>query len=372
MPRPDDSAGAIIRPRRVTTPGEGEGGGAPPPEQGTVPAGPSGTPIVTVGGGISGPVTPPVVPVSPVVPIPPAPAPKPPEPTPEVGPPAAGAPPFDWWLAMPVGDRADLVRQIETLQASTGALETALALARNTILDLQTRLDEVGATAGQRGEPGPQGVPGPPGDPGPPGPAGPAGPPGRDGSAFAETPEYRNIQSRLQITAARDTDQDRAIQATASRLDGVASTVAGVRQAIDSVVASATGVMTVPGPPGPVGATGPRGDTGPIGPQGPQGPQGPPGPSLPEGQINDAIATYVRVHPATAGPAGPPGASGAAGPPGPAGPPPTDDQVRGVVASFFSGLSDLLSDPVEYIWSVILKGIRARFNALFDAVTSEE
>ena len=272
---------------------------------------------------------------------------------------------------MPVGDKADLIRQIESLQGSTGNLETALALARNTILDLQTRLDAVGASVGQPGPQGEPGPPGPPGEPGPPGADGPRGPAGRDGSAFTETSEYRNIQARLNITASRDTDQDRAIQATAARLDSVASTVAGVRQAIDSVVASATGVMTVPGPPGPVGATGPRGDTGPMGPTGPAGPQGPPGPSLPEGQINDAIATYVRVHPATAGPAGPAGAPGPAGAAGPPGPPPTDDQIRGVVEAFFSGVSDFLSEPTEYIWSIILKGVRSRFNALFDAVTSE-
>ena len=368
MARPEDSAGAVLRPRRVTTPGEGEAGGVPP-TPGTVPTGPSGTPIVTVGGGISGVPAPPTpVPVSPAVPIPPAPAPAP-APAPEVmGPPAEVMGPPDWWEAMPVSDRADLVRQLETLQAANGQLETALALARNTILDLQIRLDDVAATAGQVGPPGPQGAPGPPGERGPEGPAGPAGRDGRDGAEFSKTPDYANIISRLNVTASRDTDQDRAIQATAVRLDSVAGTVAGVRQALESVAGSIGGVMTIAGPPGPPGAKGDRGEAGPMGPAGPQGPQGRPGPAIASDQLVPAVEEALRGVTIPTGPAGPQGPAGSPGPAGPAGPPPSEDQIRGVVEKVFAGVSVFLSDPAEYIWQVILKGIGKRLGALFDAI----
>jgi hypothetical protein len=43
-----------------------------------------------------------------------------------------------------------------------------------------------------------------------------------------------------------------------------------------------------------------------------------------------------------------------------------------VVETVFAGLPGFLSEPAEYIWQVILQGIRARFEALFEAVTAEE
>ena len=357
-----------IRPRRDVIP---EGGTPPvvPETTGTVPTGPSGTPIVTVGGGIEGkpaPETP--APVSPVVPIPPAPAPAP-APAPEVqGPPAEVMGPPDWWDAMPVSSRDDLIRQIEALQSNTGSLETQLAQARNTIASLQVQINGVSAQVAEPGPPGPQGEPGPRGPQGLQGPPGPAGRDGASGSLFTTTPEYANIVSRLNVTAGRDTDQDRAIQASATRIDALNQVVTGVRQALDTIASSVGGVMTIPGPPGPAGPKGDRGERGDVGPTGPAGPRGPAGPSVPPDQLVPAVTEALRGVTIPTGPAGPPGSPGPQGPAGPAGPPPSEDQIRGVVATFFAGVSDFLSNPTEYIWNVILKGIGSRLGALFDAV----
>lgn len=372
MARPDDITPppAPIQPRRVTVGEPGEGGGTQP-GTGTVPTGPSGTPIVTVGGGISGtpaPSTP--APVSPVTPVPPAPP--PPSPTPSAPTPAPVIGPVDWWDAMPVGDRADLIRQIEALQSNTGRLETALALAGNRIAELDAALASVSAGVGQPGPPGPEGPPGPAGEPGPPGRDGATGPAGRDGSAFTATSQYNDIISRLQLTAQRDTDQDRAIASTATRLEGVASTVAGVRSAIETVTASVAGVMTVPGPPGPAGPTGPKGDRGDTGPVGPAGPQGPTGNVISPETLTIEVQRALRSVQLPAGPAGPPGAPGASGPPGPPGPAPTADDIRTALETISTGVSDFLSNPREYIWNTILAGVRARLSALFDAATAEE
>jgi len=42
------------------------------------------------------------------------------------------------------------------------------------------------------------------------------------------------------------------------------------------------------------------------------------------------------------------------------------------VATLFAGLSTFIANPTDYIWDVILKGIRTRANALFDALTAED
>jgi hypothetical protein len=271
---------------------------------------------------------------------------------------------------MPVNDRADLIRQIESLQGNTGRLETAIAVAANRIATLEADLAAVSATAGTPGPRGDVGPAGPIGDTGPRGPEGPTGPAGRDGSAFTATSQYADIISRLQVTALRDSDQDRAITATATRVDGLASTVAGVRTAIDTVASSVSGIMTVPGPPGPAGPTGPRGDRGDTGPPGPAGPTGPTGSAISAETLAIEVQRALRTVPLPAGVPGPAGAPGAPGPAGPPGPPVTEDQVRNVVQGVFAGVADLIADPTVYIWRVILDGVRERLNALFDAVTA--
>jgi hypothetical protein len=42
------------------------------------------------------------------------------------------------------------------------------------------------------------------------------------------------------------------------------------------------------------------------------------------------------------------------------------------VAKVFAGVSGFLSDPTDYIWDVIIKGIRKRFMALFEALLTDE
>jgi hypothetical protein len=37
-----------------------------------------------------------------------------------------------------------------------------------------------------------------------------------------------------------------------------------------------------------------------------------------------------------------------------------------------TGVSGFLSAPADFIWDVIIKGIRARFMALFEALLTEE
>jgi hypothetical protein len=50
---------------------------------------------------------------------------------------------------------------------------------------------------------------------------------------------------------------------------------------------------------------------------------------------------------------------------------PTPDEVRGVVETVFAGLPGFLSSPADFIWQVILKGIRSRIVALFMALEEE-
>jgi hypothetical protein len=260
---------------------------------------------------------------------------------------------------MPVSDRADLIRQIESLQANTGALETTLALARNRIADLEMALATVQTTAGPTG---------PTGETGPAGPVGPAGRDGRDGALFTATPEYSNIISRLNITAARDMDQDRAINASAVRLDTVSTAVASIRTTIDSLITSVTGIVPIAGPAGPTGPKGDRGDRGDVGPTGPAGPAGPAGSAVSADGIEDAVTNYLRANPPRSGPVGPAGPAGAMGPAGPAGAEPSDAQIQRVVQTMFSGLSGFIANPTAYIWDIVLKGIPSRLGALFEAI----
>lgn len=149
---------------------------------------------------------------------------------------------------MPVSDKADLIRQLETLQFANGRLERDLAQATNVIGVLQASLDAVSALASPPGPPGLPGPAGPAGEPGPAGPAGRDGRDGKDGSAFTASPEYANIITRLNVTASRDTDQDRAIQASAVRLDSIQASVRSVQTALASVAGTVDGMMTIPGP----------------------------------------------------------------------------------------------------------------------------
>ena len=42
------------------------------------------------------------------------------------------------------------------------------------------------------------------------------------------------------------------------------------------------------------------------------------------------------------------------------------------MATLFAGLSTFVANPTDYIWDVIIKGIRKRAMALFEALLTEE
>jgi len=42
------------------------------------------------------------------------------------------------------------------------------------------------------------------------------------------------------------------------------------------------------------------------------------------------------------------------------------------VEQALTGVSGFLSAPADYVWDIILRGIRARFSDLIDALLSEE
>ena len=111
-----------------------------------------------------------------------------------------------------------------------------------------------------------------------------------------------------------------------------------------------------------------KGDRGLKGDKGDKGEKGDTGPSLPVDQIDGAINDYLRRNPPLAGRDGQPGKDGKNGVDGRT---PTPAEVRGVVEEVLSGVRVFLSSPADFIWDVILKGIRERIGALFDAVTAE-
>lgn len=200
MARPNDTP--IIRIRRVTTGEPGEGGGEPAPSQGTVPTGPSGEPIVTIGigeqQGVAGPPAPPTPPpVSPVVPIPPAPPvveppkPQPPPPpqdgfsVPPVGPPVV----LDWWQSMDITSRQQLENLFEEFQGQIRLLTNQLAAARDRIAELES----APPTKGDKGDPGEPGVDGKDGTNGRDGINGRDGRNGVDATPFTMTGQYRDL-----------------------------------------------------------------------------------------------------------------------------------------------------------------------------------
>jgi hypothetical protein len=102
---------------------------------------------------------------------------------------------------------------------------------------------------------------------------------------------------------------------------------------------------------------------------GKDGKDGKDAPAIPEGQLKDAVAQVLKTIPI------PTPVSTVPGPPGPPGPPGAGvapEVVEGAVASALSGVSGFLSAPADFIWDVIIKGIRANFMALFEALLTEE
>lgn len=365
MARPNDSTGATVRPRRVTIGEPGEAG-QQPPVTGTVPTGPSGEPIVTVGGGIAGPLAPPTpAPVSPVVPIPPAPQEVPPGPTPEIGPPAAGAPPYDWWTAMPVESRDDLIRQIESLQSNTGALETQLAQARNRIAELEGRIGALGAP----GEPKLDALLANP----------PWATPDQIPPAPTVPPDFRNT-SDYGALQARDRTFDADIARLRTAVDNVAlatgntqADVRGLRGILTSIAANPN---LVPVPPSAqevsnaIAAylsveTNRAALRGPAGPAGKDGRDAPALPAPSVETLRTLVSDAISGMTLPAGPIGPIGPAGPPGPPGAQGSPPSPESLASIIQDVLGPELEALSNLPDAVWEAVLGGSRERLSRLW-------
>ena len=150
-----------------------------------------------------------------------------------------------------------------------------------------------------------------------------------------------------------------------------------IQLALEATAAAGGQFISTPGPAGATGATGNTGATGPkgdsgspgaTGPAGPQGIQGVPGPA--GGTIGGGAGGVGATGPA--GPTGATGPAGATGPIGPAGPAVTPAALQSIVGEVFAGVSGFLANPTDYIWNVIILGIKARAGALLDALTAED
>ena len=267
---------------------------------------------------------------------------------------------------MPIDTRAQLEAEIAELKSS---LATANRL-------ISEALDA--GIAGPQGDSGPQGDTGPQGDAGATGPAGPTGatgatgptgsrgdtgPTGATGPSGTSPGEIAGLQQSIRDIRRLDDAQNNALNT--------------IQLALEATAATGGQFISTPGPAGATGATGPAGATGPkgdsgspgaTGAAGPQGIQGVPGPA--GGTIGGGAGGVGATGPA--GPSGPAGPTGPSGPPGPPGTGVTPEVVQGAVATLFAGLTTFISDPSAYIWDVIIKGIRARFMALFEALLTEE
>ena len=267
---------------------------------------------------------------------------------------------------MPITSQAQLESEIAELKSSLATANRLISEALNAGITGPigpTGADGPRGYKGDTGATGPQGPAGPTGAKGDTGSRGDTGPTGATGPSGTSPSEIAGL--RQSITDIRRLD------------DAQNSALASIQQAMEATAAAGGQFISTPGPRGATGATGakgdtgstgPKGDTGATGPAGPQGIQGVPGTS---GTIIGGGGGGVGA----TGPAGPAGRTGPAGPKGdtgPAGPAVTPAALQSIVATVFVGVSGFVSDPTTYIWDVIIKGIKARAGALFDALTAED
>lgn len=350
-------ADPVLRPRRVADDGgTGTGGGTP---GGTITPAPTTPPVVVItppssggssggdssgGGGSSGdsqPSTP-----APVVDT------------------------RDWWQKLSIETRAQL-------EAIMTAQKNALDIANQVLQETLGRLSAlesktVAGPPGAKGDTGAQGPKGDTGSQGPKGDTGAQGPQGTSGALFIGTPEFSALDKRIDTNAGAIAIANSRIDATNSSVTNLANRQNTLQKSLEATAASVSGFMAIPGPSGPTGPTGPSGPAGPIGPAGPagaKGEKGDPGPSTGTGGQTVIVQQGPPGSPGPTGPAGPTGPTGPAGPPG-AGV--TPELVQGAVATLFAGLSTFVANPSDYIWNVIILGIKARASALFDALTAED
>lgn len=365
MPRPDDTLKVVV-PRRLALPTEG---GGVPEKPGTVPTGPSGTPIVTLGGGIEGkPATETPAPGGNVTGTPAgappstgeaaaAPGPKPGE--------AGFIGPLDWWLALPIETRDELERLISTLQANTGALETQLAQERNARQALEEKL----ANLPTPGEPKLDALlADPPWATPDQLPRIPPIPPD-----FRSTGDYAGLQGRDR-TFERDIAQLRtALDNVALATGNTQADVRGLRGILTSISANPN---LVPVPPSAQEVSNAIAAYLSVesnraalrGPQGPKGADGRDAPALPPPSV-ETLRTLVSEAVAgmelPTGPRGPIGPAGPKGEPGDAGPPPSPDALAKIIQDVLGPELDALSRLPDAVWEAVLGGSRERLAKLW-------
>ena len=272
---------------------------------------------------------------------------------------------------MPITSQAQLESEISELK---GQLATASNLIQSIFADLGEIQNQTGPAGpqGAKGDTGAQGPKGDTGSQGSTGPTGPQGPQGTSGALFIGTPEFSALDRRVDTNTGAIAIANSRIDATNSSVTNLANRQTTLQRSLEATAASVSGFMAIPGPAGSTGATGPSGPAGAVGPAGPAGAKGE------RGEPGPSTGTGGATVPGPAGPAGSPGSTGPAGPTGPSGPPGppgtgvTPEVVQGAVATLFAGLTTFIANPTDYIWDVILKGIRARFMALFEALLTEE
>ena len=344
-PKPPDPSVGV---RRVTVPGEGEGGGeVQPPE----PQGPPAPPEF-IG---------------------------PPAPAPEIGPPAApepdtqqpSGPTLDWWQSLPIETRNQLEAEISEL--------------KGIISNLQGQLSDVAAGAGLKGDKGDpgtdgtNGVDGTNGTDGTDGRDGTNGRDGKDGSLFTSTPEFSALNGRID-------DNARTIATVRTLADAVgqnATNAAGIAERARLDILRLQGIVEgisanpnlVPVPPSaselfdsvaqylrqnpPT-----KGNDGLPGLVGPPGPIGPPGPSLPAEQVNTAVRAYLQT---ITIPAGKDGTNGRDGTDGKDAPPISVEDITQVLMDALGPALQLIDNPADAIWDIILQATRERLAQLFNA-----
>ena len=307
------------------------------------------------------PTTPPPTPV----PVPPAPPEPPRQPDPVIGPPAAPEilppyiqPPQDWWQQLPIETRAELEALLDGLRGDVDATGARIAA-------IPRGNDGTNGTNGTDGLPGLNGRD------------------GRDGALFVNTPEFAALSGRIDTNGAgvatltRRTDALQSNINTAIDIATQARRDAARMQSIVESIAANPNLVPIP-PTAAELATAVRDylATNPVGggTDGTNGRDGTNGANATDAQVRAAVDAYIAAHPITGGGTGVP-VVGPPGPPGPIGPPGasvTPEIVQGIVATVFAGLSGFIANPTEYIWDVILKGIRKRFMALFEALLTDE
>jgi len=259
------------------------------------------------------------------------------------------------------------------LEAEIAELKSSLATANRLIGEALA-----GGVKGDQGDTGPAGPTGADGQRGPQGPQGPQGPTGNtgpqgaSGALFIGTPEFSALDRRIDTNTGAIAIANSRIDSTNANVTTLANRQTTLQRSLETTAASVSGFMAIPGPQGASGPTGAKGDTGATGPAGPQGAKG---------EKGDPGTSTGPGGAATVGPAGPPGSPGPTGPAGPTGPsgpagPPgagvTPELVQSAVGTLFAGLTTFVANPTDYIWNVIILGIKARASALFDALTAED